>query len=175
MSESAATSSEALVRSSERLPATKKSAKLHFAENIKEQVDNQTVTEPPLQQTLRGSQPSCKKPKSPRRTSKRSSLQSPRLSASHIEQAAGDVSDISASLLLACLFCHFTDCLHLIPGTCCSSLRCLCSFSCLPDLYDICCCPTSCCNGLDCEFLDLCHQTTECLELAMEISELCYH
>ncbi|XP_073454074.1 myoD family inhibitor domain-containing protein 2 [Aquarana catesbeiana] len=175
MSESEATSPKTLVRNSERIPATKKSAKLHFGENIIEQADIQTVTEPPLQQVHRGTQPSCKKPKSSHRTSKRSSLQSPRLSASHIEQAAGDVSDLSASLLLACLFCHFSDCLLLIPGTCCSSLRCLCSFTCIPDFYDLCCCTPSCCNNLDCEFLDLCHHTTECLELAMEVSEMCYH
>ncbi|XP_072285963.1 myoD family inhibitor domain-containing protein 2 isoform X2 [Pyxicephalus adspersus] len=175
MSESAAISPEALVRNSERLPPMKKTAKLHYGENIIEQVDIQTVTEAPHHQVLQEPQPSCKEPKSSRRISIGSSLQSPRLSASHIEQAAGDVSDLTASLLLACLFCHFSDCVLLIPDTCCSGLRCLCSFSCLPDLYDLCCCLPSCCNNFDCEFLDLCHHTSECLELAMEVSELCYH
>lgn len=97
------------------------------------------------------------------------------LSASHIEEAAGDVSDLTASLLLACLFCHFSDCLVLLPGTCSTGVRCLCSHGCLPDLYDLCCCPSSCCTNTDCELLDLCQHTAECVELAMEISEVCYH
>ncbi|XP_068104822.1 myoD family inhibitor domain-containing protein 2-like isoform X1 [Hyperolius riggenbachi] len=164
--------------SPEHLPATKKTARIHFADDIIviEEGKGETVTQPPLQQILRGPQPSHKKPKTSHRLSKnKNKQQSPRLSASHIEAAAGDVSDLTASLLLACLFCHFSDCLVLMPGTCFSSLRCLCAFSCLPDLCDLCCCSPSCCNAaIDCQFLDVCHHTAECLELAMEISELCF-
>ncbi|XP_069799930.1 myoD family inhibitor-like isoform X2 [Dendropsophus ebraccatus] len=171
MSDCASSSAETLVRTSERLPPAKKSAKIHFGEIIVDHGDVQVVTHPPHQQILRSPDVTCKKPKS----SRRSSLQGPILSASHIEEAAGDVSDLTASLLLACLFCHFSDCLVLIPGTCSSGVRCLCSYSCLPDLNDLCCCcSSSCCTNMDCEFLDLCQHTAECLELAMEISEMCY-
>ncbi|XP_075041716.1 uncharacterized protein LOC142101267 isoform X2 [Mixophyes fleayi] len=166
MSDGASGSPEA-----EGLTNTKKSSKISFGE-MTEHGDSQAVTQPPLQKVLRSPETTCKKQKSSRRPSRRSSMRGPRLSASHIEEAAGDVSDLSASLLLACLFCHFSDCFVLIPGTCCSGLHTLC---CLPDLQDLCCCPCSCCTNLDCDVLELCQNTAECLELAMEISELCYH
>ncbi|KAG8544998.1 hypothetical protein GDO81_021504 [Engystomops pustulosus] len=145
--------------------------------------DVQAVTQPPHQQVHRGADISCKKPPSSRkssqgssrRSSRGSSVQGPVLSARHIEEAAGDVSDLTASLLLACLFCHFSDCLLLLPGACSTGGRCLCSSSCVPDLPDLCCCPSSCCTNPSCEFLDLCQHTAECLELAMEVSQLCYH
>ncbi|XP_056397027.1 myoD family inhibitor domain-containing protein 2-like [Hyla sarda] len=177
MSDCASSSAETLVRTSERLPPTKKTAKVHFGEIIVDHGDVQAVTQTPHQQILRSQDVTCsKKPKSSRRGSQRSSLQGPMLSASHIEEAAGDVSDLTASLLLACLFCHFSDCLVLLPGTCGTSVRCLCSYSCLPELNDLCCCCTSsCCTNTDCDFLDLCFNTAECLELAMEMSELCFH
>ncbi|KAM4020627.1 uncharacterized protein ACNLHF_000979 isoform 2-T2 [Anomaloglossus baeobatrachus] len=181
MTDSASGSAETLVRTSDRLPAAKKSAKIHFGEVIDAdgsvRGDLQAVTQPPHQQVLRSPDVSGKKPKSSRRSGKRSSLEGPVLSASHIEGAAGDVSDLTASLLLACLFCHFSDCLVLMPGTCTSGVRCLCCHSCLPDLYELCCCPSCCCccTNPSCELLDMCQNTAECLELAMEISELCYH
>ncbi|KAG8544995.1 hypothetical protein GDO81_021504 [Engystomops pustulosus] len=173
----------ALVRTSERLPPAKKSAKIHFGEIIVDHGDVQAVTQPPHQQVHRGADISCKKPPSSRkssqgssrRSSRGSSVQGPVLSARHIEEAAGDVSDLTASLLLACLFCHFSDCLLLLPGACSTGGRCLCSSSCVPDLPDLCCCPSSCCTNPSCEFLDLCQHTAECLELAMEVSQLCYH
>ncbi|XP_073397442.1 uncharacterized protein [Dendrobates tinctorius] len=179
MSDLASSSAETLGRTSECLPTAKKSAKIHFREVIDNHGavlgDLQAVTQPPHQQVFRSADVTGKKQKSSRRSSKTSNVQGPVLSANHIEEAAGDVSDLTASLLLACLFCHFSDCLVLIPSTCSTGVRCLCSHSCLPDLYDLCCCPSCCCTNTCCEFLDLCRHTAECLELAMEISALCYH
>uniref|UniRef100_A0A8C2UUE6 MyoD family inhibitor domain containing 2 n=1 Tax=Chinchilla lanigera TaxID=34839 RepID=A0A8C2UUE6_CHILA len=88
-----------------------------------------------------------------------------------------DTDDACASLILACLFCQFWDCLLMLPETCeamCISL----------------CCPShgyhhtadeshsrgdcSCNCDVDCSLFESCHETSECLELAMEISEICY-
>ncbi|KAG8544997.1 hypothetical protein GDO81_021504 [Engystomops pustulosus] len=88
----------ALVRTSERLPPAKKSAKIHFGEIIVDHGDVQAVTQPPHQQVHRGADISCKKPPSSRkssqgssrRSSRGSSVQGPVLSARHIEEAAGD-------------------------------------------------------------------------------------
>ncbi|OCT66849.1 myoD family inhibitor domain-containing protein 2 isoform X1 [Xenopus laevis] len=123
-------------------------------------------------------EPSCSKHKN-RGSSRRKKGQERKLSASHIEQAAGDVSDLSASLFLACLFCHFSDCLVLLPGTCDLGLRSLCfspsPSSCLSSFPDLCCCLSpSACSNTDCGCLDVCQHTAECLELAMEVSEMCY-
>ncbi|KAM4652521.1 myoD family inhibitor domain-containing protein 2 [Discoglossus pictus] len=83
-----------------------------------------------------------------------------------------------ASLILACLFCHFCDVLLMLPNTC-------------QNLLTNMCCPlhryyhtsdedptnNDCgCNcDFDCSIFDACHESSECLELAMEISEVCYH
>ncbi|KAM4611199.1 uncharacterized protein O3C94_022649, partial [Discoglossus pictus] len=123
--------------------------------------DPQAVPQPPHQQILRSPEPTRSKRKA------RMPTQGAKPSARHIEEAAGDVSDLSASLLLACLFCHFSDCLTLVPSTCGFGVRSLC----FPEL----CCSPSCCSNVDCGFLEVCQHTTECLELAMEVSELCYH
>ncbi|KAM5279594.1 myoD family inhibitor domain-containing protein 2 [Ctenodactylus gundi] len=88
-----------------------------------------------------------------------------------------DTDEECASLILTCLFCQFLDCLLMLPDTCetvCTSL----------------CCPShryhpaaeenharsdcSCGWDVDCSLLGSCHETSECLELAMEISEICY-
>ncbi|XP_054992654.1 myoD family inhibitor domain-containing protein 2 [Sorex araneus] len=88
-----------------------------------------------------------------------------------------DTDDECASLILTCLFCQFWDCLLMLPdicGTMCTSL----------------CCPShryhhtsdeshsrndcNCNCDMDCSLFESCHETSECLELAMEISEICY-
>ncbi|XP_037685123.1 myoD family inhibitor domain-containing protein 2 [Choloepus didactylus] len=88
-----------------------------------------------------------------------------------------DTDDECASLILACLFCQFLDCLLMLPDTCetvCTNL----------------CCPSyryhhtsdenhsrndcNCNCDMDCSLFESCHETSECLELAMEISEICY-
>ncbi|XP_075406848.1 myoD family inhibitor domain-containing protein 2 isoform X1 [Tenrec ecaudatus] len=88
-----------------------------------------------------------------------------------------DTGDECASLILTCLFCQFWDCLLMLPDACeavCTRL----------------CCPShryhrpagenrarsdcSCNCDLDCSLFESCHESGECLELAMEISEICY-
>ncbi|XP_042833069.1 myoD family inhibitor domain-containing protein 2 [Panthera tigris] len=88
-----------------------------------------------------------------------------------------DTDEECASLILTCLFCQFWDCLLMLPDTCetvCTKL----------------CCPShryhhtsdeshprndcKCNCDVDCSLFESCHETSECLELAMEISEICY-
>lgn len=86
-------------------------------------------------------------------------------------------SDECATLILACLFCQFWDFLIMLPDTC------------EHWLIDT-CCPSNryyqtsdedhsnndcnCDCDIDCSLFESCHETGECLELAMEISEVCY-
>ncbi|XP_073681903.1 uncharacterized protein [Garra rufa] len=106
------------------------------------------------------------------------------------------VEDLCASFLLACLFCKFWDCVLAVGDGCqycvasiCSSFcskACCCDPASLEDLMDFCpCCSCSeymaACgcscgeNTFDCSICDLCLQTTECLELGMELSQLLFH
>lgn len=95
--------------------------------------------------------------------------------------------DLCAAILLACLFCHPLDCLWATIrgcGHCCWSLcsfQCCCDPSSLPSvpdinrLCDLCGCLGLRCCMCDCPMCDICLQATECLELAMEISQMLYH
>ncbi|XP_051528867.1 myoD family inhibitor domain-containing protein 2 [Myxocyprinus asiaticus] len=104
--------------------------------------------------------------------------------------------DLCATLLLACLFCKFWDCMLAVGDGCqycmasiCSSLcskACCCDPSSLEDFMEFCpccsctdyveACGCSCGRGaFDCSICDLCLQTTECLELGMELSQLMFH
>ncbi|XP_043834092.1 myoD family inhibitor domain-containing protein 2 [Dromiciops gliroides] len=85
--------------------------------------------------------------------------------------------DECASLILTCLFCQFLDCLLMLPDTC----ETVCINTCCPshryhhtsDESH----PRNDCNcncDVDCSLFESCHETSECLELAMEISEICY-
>ncbi|XP_059499157.1 myoD family inhibitor domain-containing protein-like isoform X1 [Stegostoma tigrinum] len=81
--------------------------------------------------------------------------------------------DVCASMLLSCLFCQFTDCFQWVPWLCSDDLG---GFGCplcqgAVEREQICHC---CCGSETCIF-EACQQTNECLELALEISELCYH
>ncbi|XP_069499132.1 myoD family inhibitor domain-containing protein 2 [Ambystoma mexicanum] len=86
--------------------------------------------------------------------------------------------DECASLILTCLFCQFCDFLFMLPRTC-------------ETIVTNICCPShryyyasdedllhnegnSSCD-VDCSIFDACHDTSECLELALEISQMCYH
>ncbi|KFP38714.1 MyoD family inhibitor domain-containing protein, partial [Chlamydotis macqueenii] len=100
---------------------------------------------------------------------------------SYIEDDASvhqrDSDDECATLILACLFCQFWDFLIMLPDTCEHWLT------------DT-CCPSNryyqtsnedhanndcnCDCDIDCSLFESCHETGECLELAMEISEVCY-
>ncbi|XP_054641628.1 myoD family inhibitor domain-containing protein 2 [Dunckerocampus dactyliophorus] len=98
-----------------------------------------------------------------------------------------DEDDLCAAILLACLFCHPLDCLLATVSGCnrcvwslCSMLFC-CESTALRPLSDIarhcgvCWCRDLCCSHCDCSICDLCLQATECLDLAMEISQMLYH
>nr|XP_046240657.1 uncharacterized protein si:dkey-245f22.3 [Scatophagus argus] len=98
-----------------------------------------------------------------------------------------DGDDLCAAVLLACLFCHPLDCLLATMRGCnaciwslCSSL-CGCETSTLQPLLDIthhcdlCGCLGVRCFLCDCPICDICLQATECLDLAMEISQMLYH
>ncbi|XP_060108857.1 myoD family inhibitor domain-containing protein 2-like isoform X2 [Heteronotia binoei] len=105
----------------------------------------------------------------------KSSQKSCKSTASQIQEVAGD--DLCATLLLACLFCRFSDLLALLPGCFCS---CPPLQGCNSMLLGLCsdprcCCCCCCCYGSDGAVLECCYQTGDCLELALEISEMCYH
>ncbi|XP_056249620.1 uncharacterized protein si:dkey-245f22.3 [Seriola aureovittata] len=98
-----------------------------------------------------------------------------------------DREDICATILLACLFCHPLDCLLATMRGCneciwsmCSSL-CGCEPTTLQPLLDVthhcdlCGCLSVRSCLCDCPVCDICLQTTECLDLAMEISQMLYH
>ncbi|XP_072344094.1 uncharacterized protein [Scyliorhinus torazame] len=88
--------------------------------------------------------------------------------------------DVCATVLLTCLFCQFTDCCQLMPSLCMESL---CSLWCCSS-QTIALGATGerersgdcrCGCDPDTSIFDMCQQTGDCLELALEISELCYH
>nr|XP_057912624.1 myoD family inhibitor domain-containing protein 2 [Doryrhamphus excisus] len=96
-----------------------------------------------------------------------------------------DEDDLCAAILLACLFCRPLDCLLATVSGCnqCvwslfSTLFC-CESTTLQPLLDIArycgSCQDLCCSHCDCSICDLCLQATECLDLAMEISQMLYH
>ncbi|XP_071383441.1 myoD family inhibitor domain-containing protein 2-like [Centroberyx affinis] len=89
-----------------------------------------------------------------------------------------DSGDDCAAILLACLHCRFHDLLVMLPDTCERAMsRCFPSYkyvkaSSEKDQQGRGCC--SCNLELDCGCCSSCQDTAELLELAMEISEICY-
>ncbi|KAJ8409252.1 hypothetical protein AAFF_G00234500 [Aldrovandia affinis] len=100
------------------------------------------------------------------------SLSSDVLSPSH--QAA--TGDDCAAILLTCLYCKFYDFLFLLPDTCeRAANRCCPSYQQFSSMHEPAQSNDCNCNlEFDCGLFDACHETGECLELAMEISEVCY-
>ncbi|KAM6061934.1 myoD family inhibitor domain-containing protein 2 [Chlamydotis macqueenii] len=100
---------------------------------------------------------------------------------SYIEDDASvhqrDSDDECATLILACLFCQFWDflimlpdtCEHWLTDTCCPSNR---YYQTSDEDHANNDCNCDC--DIDCSLFESCHETGECLELAMEISEVCY-
>ncbi|KAF6722732.1 hypothetical protein FQA47_010298 [Oryzias melastigma] len=96
-------------------------------------------------------------------------------------------SDLCAAVLLACLFCRPLDCLLATFRGCngCiwsfSSFLCGCEPSALQPLQDVvqsfslCGCPGIRSLVCDCTPCSICLQATECLDLAMEISQMLNH
>ncbi|XP_040446422.1 myoD family inhibitor domain-containing protein 2 [Falco naumanni] len=88
-----------------------------------------------------------------------------------------DSDDECATLILACLFCQFWDflimlpdtCEHWLTDTCCPSNR---YYQTSDEDHANNDCNCDC--DIDCSLFESCHETGECLELAMEISEVCY-
>ncbi|XP_030275542.1 uncharacterized protein LOC115583168 [Sparus aurata] len=98
-----------------------------------------------------------------------------------------DDGGLCAAILLACLFCQPLDCLLATMRGCnecvwslCSSL-CCCEPTALQPLLDIdhhsdvCTCLDIRCFQCEYPACDICLQATECLDLAMEISQMLYH
>ncbi|XP_071349323.1 uncharacterized protein [Trachinotus anak] len=95
--------------------------------------------------------------------------------------------DLCAEILLACLFCHPLDCLLATMRGCSECVWSLCLSLCgcepttLQPLLDVIHhCDRCDCLGVrsclcDCPVCDICLQATECLDLAMEISQMLYH
>ncbi|XP_016363079.1 myoD family inhibitor domain-containing protein-like [Sinocyclocheilus anshuiensis] len=88
-----------------------------------------------------------------------------------------DAADDCASILLACLYCRFCDVMAMLPDTCERAFgRCFPSYkyyntSDEPSKGKDCC---SCNVDFDCGFMNSCQDASELIELAMEISEVCY-
>ncbi|XP_029910636.1 myoD family inhibitor domain-containing protein 2-like [Myripristis murdjan] len=89
-----------------------------------------------------------------------------------------DASDDCAAVLLACLYCRFHDFVVMLPNTCERALsRCFPSYKYIKasserDQRGRDCC--SCNLELDCGICSSCRDASELLELAMEVSEICY-
>ncbi|XP_023664588.1 myoD family inhibitor domain-containing protein 2 [Paramormyrops kingsleyae] len=87
------------------------------------------------------------------------------------------MGDDCAAIILTCLFCQLSDFFHILPEVfnraldrCFPSCKYLCALS-EPN------CDLDCCNctlDLDCGLMGSCHEATELLELALEVSEVCH-
>ncbi|KAL3059187.1 hypothetical protein OYC64_011164 [Pagothenia borchgrevinki] len=98
-----------------------------------------------------------------------------------------DADDLCAAILLSCLFCHPLDCFLAVMRGCngCIWSLCSCLCGCEPSTLqplldvtrsgDLCGCLGVRCFLCDCPTYDICLQATECLDLAMEISQMLYH
>ncbi|XP_014824710.1 PREDICTED: uncharacterized protein LOC106904760 [Poecilia mexicana] len=96
-------------------------------------------------------------------------------------------SDLCAAILLGCLFCRPVDCLTETFRGCTVCFCSLCSslFGCEPGAlrplleFTRTCSPCACAGArrflCDCAGCDVCLPVTECLDLAMEISQMLYH
>ncbi|XP_053154006.1 myoD family inhibitor domain-containing protein 2 [Hemicordylus capensis] len=115
-------------------------------------------------------------------TSTLSSLKKCRTQFGYLEEDASvheqDSNDECATLILACLFCQFWDFLFMLPDVCENWLTNVCCPShryhqTSSDEHNNGDCNCDC--DIDCSILESCHETSECLELALEISQVCYH
>ncbi|XP_028263159.1 myoD family inhibitor domain-containing protein 2 [Parambassis ranga] len=79
-----------------------------------------------------------------------------------------------AGIVLSCLFCRFYDMIHMLPegltNHCCPDYKqVVSSVESTPSTDE------DFCTDLDCGLLSSCRDASDCLELAMEVSEICYH
>lgn len=86
-------------------------------------------------------------------------------------------SELCARIVLNCLFCRFYDLFLMLPETCERAANSICPTYMLfsPPAEPAHNTNWNCGCDFDCGLRDACHETGECLELAMEISEVCYH
>ncbi|TWW61515.1 myoD family inhibitor domain-containing protein 2 [Takifugu flavidus] len=82
-----------------------------------------------------------------------------------------------AEMVLSCLFCHFYDLIRLLPASCETSTH-----NCCPSYRHVDAVAEATrgsdedvCIDLDCGLFSSCQDASDCLELAMEVSEICYH
>ncbi|XP_026162151.1 myoD family inhibitor domain-containing protein 2 [Mastacembelus armatus] len=87
-----------------------------------------------------------------------------------------NMGDDCAGLILNCLFCRFYDMMLMVPDSCERVAN-----HCCPNYKQVIrtvgSTPSSdddTCNDLDCGLVSPCRDSSDCLELAMEVSELCY-
>ncbi|KAM9482450.1 myoD family inhibitor domain-containing protein 2 [Clarias gariepinus] len=87
-----------------------------------------------------------------------------------------DAEDACAGIILNCLFCQFYDLCLTLPDTCKRAAYQICpacSYLFAP-LEPVQSSDWNCHCDIDCDLFDACQETSNCLELAMEISEICY-
>uniref|UniRef100_A0A3B4F378 MyoD family inhibitor domain containing 2 n=2 Tax=Haplochromini TaxID=319058 RepID=A0A3B4F378_9CICH len=82
-----------------------------------------------------------------------------------------------AGIVLNCLFCRFYDMIHMLPDSCKGLAN-----HCCPSYKHVITTAESASSSDDDSYIDLdcgvfgsCHDASDCLELAMEVSEICYH
>ncbi|XP_039468702.1 myoD family inhibitor domain-containing protein 2 [Oreochromis aureus] len=82
-----------------------------------------------------------------------------------------------AGIVLNCLFCRFYDMIHMLPDSCEGLAN-----HCCPSYKHVITTAESASSSDDDSYIDLdcgvfgsCHDASDCLELAMEVSEICYH
>ncbi|XP_072915595.1 myoD family inhibitor domain-containing protein isoform X1 [Hemitrygon akajei] len=104
-----------------------------------------------------------------------------KLSSTNSQKPASTPEDCCASLVLACLFCHCTEltlgllevcsfCQHGFCDSCCVCCGCCCISLQETPAEDL-----NCACDFDFTLFDSCCETTECLEICLECSELCQH
>lgn len=82
-----------------------------------------------------------------------------------------------AGIVLNCLFCRFYDMIHMLPDSCKGLAN-----HCCPSYKHVITTAEAASSSDDDSYIDLdcgvfgsCHDASDCLELAMEVSEICYH
>lgn len=79
-------------------------------------------------------------------------------------------------MVLSCLFCRFSDLILLLPACCESSTHTCCpSYTQVETTAESSPGSDDSCVDLDCGLFSSCQDASDCLELAMEVSEICYH
>ncbi|XP_030275043.1 myoD family inhibitor domain-containing protein 2 [Sparus aurata] len=119
----------------------------------------------------------CDIPSSPLFSLKTYQRRSSSASSSTTDSLSSQQSNVGvdcAGIVLKCLFCRFYDLFLMLPESCERVAK-----RCCPDYKQVMeSTPSSnedSCQDWDCGLLSSCQDTSECLELAMELSEICYH